>query len=382
MRKRVDCPWGQLKLRGGLGAAALVCASLVTLAVLAPTTVGAPNSTPLPCSSRVLAGEAWSIESNVGTEWASEQGAASLADGLIVNGSVLSTNFTYVGVFFGWNWNPAACAVLLATVNAVFDTHISGAPAQVTVVQGATNHTVERIELMVGLTSTLSHTPDLWSGWSFDIATQDSDADAQWYVPDVSWPSWGCPWDEAYICLMSPWVGVTVESNGDSGIAQAGTSSAVICVLPDFDCINGHDGWVEFYQSSTSTPMNCLSVSPGDSIYAYASYYTPTYFAFVGDVNSGNACSSQQSMNMGGPPVYAEVVVENEPNSFGGGYFPAPDFGEVNFFNLLIGEVGDALTLSPADYGPGDHVALPSALAYNTGLCAGQYTTCFNIDQS
>ncbi len=321
------------------------------------------------CSPQHLANDAWSSVSTINT---SE--AATFATGSVEMQQLLSdipglTNLSLNSVYFDWNLNSTTCSVIVESVNVAFEALVSGMETSVTAAESPTTLLVEQVQVSSQNDTPLSHSNvGEWSGYGFYLYTvaPNDEIYAQWYVPYVNYPSWGCPFDGAYfICDISPWAGLTAESHGRNGIAQAGTDSYVHCTLPyGLGCGHSFDEWYEYYPSGS---VDCLSesVSPGDSMESFVAYDSGQYYTLIEDTNNGHSCGSHQSMSMGAPS-FAEEVAESLGNPLGG-YIPAPDFGQVNFFDSYVGNVANLDTVPNFNYGPGDHVSLPSPISFPGG---------------
>ena len=280
-----------------------------------------------------------------------------------------SSNLSFNSVYFDWNLSLTECSATVESVNVAYNGLISGRPVSVVAVEDPALQSVLEVDVTYENNATISHsTEGDWSGYGFSLATVYPNLEiySQWYVPYVNYPSWGCPFDGLnFACYISPWAGLTVESNGGNGIAQAGTDSYVHCTLPfGLGCAHSFDEWYEFFPAGEEI---CLgqSVSPGDAMESFVAYDAGKYYVLVEDTNNGHSCGSNQAMAMG-QPSYAEAIIENPGNPLGG-YLPAPYFGQVNVFDTFVGNVANLNSVPHFNYGPGDHVSLPGPLNYPGG---------------
>ncbi len=362
----------------------LLVSALVIAAVLSGASGGAvasnASSTSGQCSPQQLENAAWSSVAGVNKTLAVGNALASNSLQQLVTGSSAITNLIFNSVYFDWNLSSTECSAVLDSVNVDYDGSAAGEPVSIVVSENPGTLAVTGAQAVSSGAPSLSHSSTgEWSGYGFHLYTVYPNLEiyAQWYVPYVNYPSWGCPFDGAYfICDISPWAGLTAESNGGNGIAQAGTDSYVHCTLPfGLGCGHSFDEWYEFYPSGS---VDCISesISPGDSMESFVAYDSGTYYTLIEDTNNGHACGSNQGMSMG-EPYYAEEVAENPGNPLGG-VIPAPDFGQVNFFDSFVGNVANLNNIPNFNYGPGDHVSLPSSITYPGGYSGSG----FNVYQT
>jgi len=294
--------------------------------------------------------------------------ALALSSAVFVNasgGSPSSSAMAFNSVYFDWNLSSSDCSATVESVNVAYNELISGRLASIVAVEDPSLHSVLQVEVNLQTNASTNHSSAQWSGYTFSLANLYPNLEifSQWYIPYVNYPSWGCPFDGLYFeCYISPWAGLTAQSNGGNGIAQAGTDSIVHCTLPfGLGCAHSFDEWYEFYPKAENV---CIteSVSPGDSMESYVAYDQGIDYVLIFDQSNGHSCGSSQSMSMG-QPSWAQAIIENPANPLGGTY-PAPYFGQVNVFDTLVANIGNLKTVPHFADGPGNHVSLPSAVFY------------------
>ena len=362
---------------------AMVLATLLCSAT--PSAMAAPAAeSSASCSPTQLDSAAWSTVLAVNSSRAVSAAVASPYLTSILNSLPNVTSLSFNSVYYDWNMSQAGCSVQLESVNVAFNVIASNTPGQVLVSESAPGYEVLSVTVQTTPIDNVAHQPDdLWTGEIFSLATQMSNPVvlAYWEVPYENYPSWGCTyWELSYDCDISPWAGLTATADGgapNEGIAQAGTNTAIACVLPNFDCSRGFAGWYEFFPAD---PVNCLSVSPGNEVYSDDAYDGGVYYLLIYDLTTGQSCGSHQSMSMG-PPNWAWVLAENVGDGLGG-YLESPTYGSVNFENMAVGNDINIAPLYDGDDTQGYHMSDPTPAPpdYDTGPCAA-IGSCFNIDQ-
>jgi hypothetical protein len=284
-------------------------------------------------------------------------------------------------VFFDYQLSAASCAIPLTSIGVAYDLVADGRAYSLSISETPVGYHITGAVLQDGPLGDPVHGPNaLWTGDDFSLATQQENplVIADWIVPGASYPSWGCTFVGAYACDISPWIGITNEAGGGNGIAQAGTNSAIACVLPDFQCGHAYAGWYEFWPNS---PVNCLNTAPGDQVQAIAYYSGGEYGAQIADDKTGAFCRSAQAMSMG-TPNYAWILAEDEGDGYGG-YYETPQFSSVNFQDACIGV--PSLNCEISQIYSGDdtaayHMSAPGTFYWDDSECPG-LESCFSISQ-
>src|SRR5947209_2586719 len=151
-----------------------------------------------------------------------------------------------------------------------------------------------------------------WSGFAVTgSAGSVSDAKGSWVVPTIQG---NCPSTNQY---SSFWVGIDGYSSGT--VEQTGTDS---------DCQNGvptYYAWYEFYPHP-SFLINGITVHPGDTMSAEASFGGSRFTVTITDVTTGQSFSKSARV-ASAQRSSAEWIAEAPSSS--GGILPLADFGTV-----------------------------------------------------
>lgn len=205
-----------------------------------------------------------------------------------------------------------------------------------------------------------------WAAWTgFGVSQAESNCGATIVTPGV--------------CQISFWGGLTNESGGGNGIAQSGILASVVCVFVvyEFICSPSYVGWYEFYSSSSSSPVNCLSFSsPNDDLASFIDFTgSNEYTATIEDLTTGKYCDASSSMSMGAAS-YSQWQVESSSNLVGG-ILDIPAFNFWFTSNIAEGFPYNLVNyVVPSNQVPG--VSL-GAETYNAGACAGNDYSCFQV---
>jgi hypothetical protein len=168
-----------------------------------------------------------------------------------------------------------------------------------------------------------SKTSSVWGGWA-DLAHSGDkfyQSRVQFNVPDSD-----CPTPDAQAAV---WVGL--DGATDSTVEQAGVAAV---------CVNSKISYYDWYDMAPNGSVKEHSVSPGQTIVAYANY-NPRKKRYYLDVDDeSDSADSFNSPPQACPSGFtcenssAEVVVEDPGGPAGGGFLA--DFNKVNFSNAQM----------------------------------------------
>jgi peptidase A4-like protein len=193
-----------------------------------------------------------------------------------------------------------------------------------------------------------------WSGYAVTGSSGSvSDAKGSWVVPTIQGT---CPSTNQY---SSFWVGIDGFSSGT--VEQTGTDS---------DCQNGvptYYAWYEFYPHP-SFLISGLTISPGDTMTAEASFSSRTFTVTITDVTTHHSFSTSAKVSRA-QRSSAEWIAEAPSSS--GGILPLADFGTVNYSSCTatvgttgsIGSFGNSVQVITMVTSSGTVKAQPSGLS-------------------
>jgi len=194
-----------------------------------------------------------------------------------------------------------------------------------------------------------------WSGYAVTGASGSvSIAKGSWVVPAIQG---SCTSTAQY---SSFWVGIDGFSSGT--VEQTGTDS---------DCQNGvptYYAWYEFYPHP-SFLINGMTITPGDTITAQASFNGRSFTVTITDTHTGASFSTSAKVR-GAQRSSAEWIAEAPSSS--GGILPLANFGTVSFSSSTatvsgtsgtIGSFGSSVQVITMVSSSGAVKAQPSSLS-------------------